>query len=68
MTVSRERRGLEPGSKLRFMRAERGDAAVEYLFLVGTIALPAIAAFVTVGKSIVSAYVTMQNVLALPLP
>jgi Flp pilus assembly pilin Flp len=46
----------------------RGDAAVEYLFLIGTIALPAIAAFVAVGKVIVENYMTMQNILILPLP
>ena len=46
----------------------QGDAAVEYLFLVGTIALPAIVAFVAVGRAIVNSYTTMQNILILPLP
>jgi Flp pilus assembly pilin Flp len=50
------------------VRQARGDAAVEYLFLIGTIALPAIAAFVAVGKVIVDTYTTMQNILILPLP
>ena len=51
-----------------FARETRGDAAVEYLFLIGTIALPVIAAFVAVGKVIVDNYTTMQNILVLPLP
>jgi Flp pilus assembly pilin Flp len=49
-------------------RETQGDAAVEYLFLIGTVALPAIAAFVAVGKVIVDNYTTMQNILILPLP
>jgi Flp pilus assembly pilin Flp len=49
-------------------RQTGGDAAVEYLFLIGTIALPAIAAFLAVGKVIVDTYTTMQNILILPLP
>lgn len=52
----------------RLVRETRGDAAVEYLFLIGTIALPAIAAFLAVGASIVDAYTTMQNILMVPLP
>ncbi len=50
------------------VRDARGDAAVEYLFLVATIALPAIAAFAAVGKAIVENYATMQSVLLLPVP
>jgi len=38
------------------------------VFLLGTIALPAIAGFVAVGKLIVDNYTTMQNILILPLP
>jgi hypothetical protein len=57
-----------PGRALSIARATRGDAAVEYLFLIGTIALPAIAAFVAVGQVIVEHYSTMQNILILPLP
>jgi len=52
----------------KIARETRGDAAVEYLFLLGTIALPAIAAFLAVGKVIVDNYTTMQNILILPLP
>lgn len=46
----------------------RGDVALEYIALVATIALPAIAAFVAVGKAIVDDYTTLQNILVLPLP
>ena len=56
------------GAETNLTRATRGDAAVEYLFLIGTIALPAIAAFLAVGKAIVEDYTTMQNLLILPLP
>ncbi|HET7538725.1 MAG TPA: hypothetical protein VFK05_02600 [Polyangiaceae bacterium] len=57
-----------PAISASITRETRGDAAVEYLFLIGTIALPAIAAFVAVGKVIVDTYTTMQNILILPLP
>jgi Flp pilus assembly pilin Flp len=57
-----------PGTVADLARESRGDAAVEYLFLIGTIALPAIAAFLAVGKVIVDNYTTMQNILILPLP
>lgn len=46
----------------------RGDAAVEYIALIGTIALPAIAAFTAAGKAIVHDYTTLQNILSMPLP
>lgn len=57
-----------PRCQASIARATRGDAAVEYVFLLGTIALPAIAGFVAVGKLIVDNYTTMQNILILPLP
>lgn len=57
-----------PSSEASIARNTRGDAAVEYLFLIGTIALPAIAGFLAVGKLIVDNYTTMQNILILPLP
>jgi Flp pilus assembly pilin Flp len=57
-----------PRSVTRIARETRGDAAVEYLVLIGTIALPLIAAFVAVGKVIVDNYTLMQNILILPLP
>jgi Flp pilus assembly pilin Flp len=62
------RLSLRPRTVATLARESRGDAAVEYLFLIGTIALPAIAAFLAVGKVIVDNYTTMQNVLILPLP
>jgi len=57
-----------PRTAVGLARETHGDAAVEYLFLIGTIALPAIAAFIAVGKVIVDNYTTMQNILILPLP
>jgi len=61
---------LKPAQRgvIRIARETRGDAAVEYLVLIGTIALPLIAAFVAVGKVIVDNYTLMQNILILPLP
>jgi len=64
-----DRNGPNPRrTEASIARATQGDAAVEYLFLLGTIALPAIAAFLAVGKLIVDNYTTMQNILILPLP
>lgn len=46
----------------------RGDVAVEYIALIGTIALPAIVAFTAAGKAIVRDYTILQNILSMPLP
>ncbi|HKO49126.1 MAG TPA: hypothetical protein VJV79_15445 [Polyangiaceae bacterium] len=66
--MNQEAPSSAPRTAAGIARETRGDAAVEYLFLIGTIALPAIAAFVAVGKVIVDNYTTMQNILILPLP
>jgi len=55
-------------SLAKLLRETRGDVAVEYLVLVGAIALPAIAAFIAVGKVILDQYTTLQNTLILPVP
>ena len=48
--------------------ASRGDTAVEYVILIGTIAVPAIPAFVAVVRQVVSNLNQMQAMLLMPFP
>lgn len=62
------RRGRRFAAFPALLADARGDAAVEYIALIGTIALPAIVAFTAAGKAIVREYTILQNILSMPLP
>lgn len=48
--------------------SSRGDTAVEYVILIGTIAVPAIPAFVAVVQAVVKSLNQMQAMLLMPFP
>jgi len=55
-----------PPSKLR--SCDRGDAAVEYVVLLGTMAIPLVPVMVAFGAWLVGVFESIRNLVVLPIP
>jgi Flp pilus assembly pilin Flp len=49
-------------------RCSRGDAAVEYVVLLGTMAIPLLPVLVALGAWLVGVFENMRNLAVLPFP
>jgi Flp pilus assembly pilin Flp len=50
------------------LHCSRGDAAVEYVVLLGTMAIPLVPVLVAFGVWMVETFESMRNLLVLPFP
>lgn len=50
------------------LQCSRGDAAVEYVVLLGTMAIPLVPVLVAFGVWMVETFESMRNLLVLPFP
>ena len=65
----------KPIDALRLERAlgqlaasSRGDAAVEYVVLIGTIAIPLVPVLIALGVWLVGLFENMRNLAVMPIP
>lgn len=49
-------------------RCSRGDAAVEYVVLLGTMAIPLLPVLVAFGAWLVGVFESIRNLVVLPIP
>jgi Flp pilus assembly pilin Flp len=58
-----------PTGALRQLAASsQGDAAVEYVVLIGTIAIPVLPALIALGVWLIGLFENMRNLAVMPIP
>jgi Flp pilus assembly pilin Flp len=57
-----------PGDEVALARDRRGAVAVEYIVVVGTVAILAIPAALIAGSDLVSSFAVARELLFLPIP